>query len=421
MILQQISLRLKILNSYTIWIEIVMWTVAFIIFGYLFRPADPIFLNSDYNIFLIYMTVFTLFYGTVVGLSMFGLIYLVASNFYDVIAYTKVMEYLIFILIFGEFHYHWNRKINILDESTFYTKNRLRMLGNAFYLTKISHDQLEKGYVLQPISLRGAIASLVSDASLTDRYEHLLKRLEHYFSLESAAYFHIDNAKKIKKLGQIGSHTIEFDSTHPMIEKMIDNEQAIFVSDDSIKKSDILVVLPSFDHIGALKGVLIIKEMSFMMFNLDNILKIEVILNYFEQENLKYSISNKKSNHSLLTKQAFSFEIVRMKELKMRYGIESSMLLIYANQLAAISVLDYFILNNLRVLDMSEKIAFDKDEYFFLFLLPLERVSGALSFKERLISKMALNVRKDLQTLIVGIDQIDNAFDWIDKTKRVVA
>ncbi|MFH0709593.1 MAG: hypothetical protein V2A75_05245 [Pseudomonadota bacterium] len=367
------------------------------------------------------MTVFTLFYGTVVGLSMFGLIYLVALNFYDVIPYTKVMEYLIFILIFGEFHYHWNRKINILEESTFYTKNRLRMLGNAFYLTKISHDQLEKGYVLQPISLRGAIASLVSDASVIDRYEHLLKRLEHYFSLESAAYFHIDNAKKIKKLGQIGSHNIEFDSAHPMIEKMIDNEQAIFVSDDSIKKTDILVVLPSFDHLGALKGALIIKEMSFMMFNLDNILKIEVILNYFEQENLKYAISNKKSNYPLLTKPAFSFEVSRMKELKIRFGIESSMLLIYADQLASISVLDYFILNNLRVLDMYEKIAFDNDEYFFLFLLPLERVSGALSFKERLIGKMALNVRKDLQTLIVGIDQIDNAFDWIDKTKRVVA
>lgn len=421
MIFHQISQRLKILNSYTIWIEIVMWVVAFIIFGYLFRPSDPIFLNSDYNIFLIYMTVFTLFYGTVVGLSMFGLIYLVALNFYDVIPYTKVMEYLIFILIFGEFHYHWNRKINILDESTFYTKNRLRMLGNAFYLTKISHDQLEKGYVLQPISLRGAIASLVTDASGIDRYEHLLKRLEHYFSLESAAYFHIDNAKKIKKLGQIGSHNIEFDSTHPMIEKMFDNEQAIFVSDDSIKKTDILVVLPSFDHEGVLKGALIIKEMSFMMFNLDNILKIEVILNYFEQENLKYAISNKKSNYPLLTKPAFSFEVSRMKELKVQYGIESSMLLIYANELASISVLDYFILNNLRVLDMSEKIVFDKDEYFFLFFLPLERVSGALSFKERLISKMALNVRKDLQTLIVGIDQIDNAFDWIDKTKRVVA
>lgn len=421
MILEQITSRLKILDSYTIWIEIITWTMAFVVFGYLFQPSDPIFLNSNYNIFLIYMTVFTLFYGTVVGLSIFGMIYLIALNFYDVIPYTKVMEYFIFILLFGEFHYHWNRKINISEESTFYTKNRLRMLGNAFYLTKISHDQLEKGYVLQPISLRGAIASLVSDNDTINRYEHLLKRLEHYFSLESAAYFHIDNTKNVKKLGQIGLQDIEFDFNHPMIEKMVDNEQPVYVSDESIEQSDILVVLPSFDHLGRLKGALIIKEMPFMMFNLDNILKIEVILNYFEQENLKYLTSDKKLDTYLPTQKAFSFELLRMQDLKKRYGIESSLLLLYTSQPAVSAVLDFFILNNLRVLDMSEKIALGADEYVYLFLLPLERVSGALSFKERVMSKMVSNLQKEMQILIVGIDQIDNAFDWIDKTKRAVA
>lgn len=414
----QFSKRLRILESYSVWIEIVSWSSAFIVFGYLFKPADPLFLNSDYDILLIYMTIFTLFYGTVVGLSIFSIIYLAALNFYDLIPYVKVMEYLIFILVFGEFHYHWNRRINISEENTKYANNRLRMLGNAFFLTKISHDQLEKGYVLKPVTLRGAIVSLINDHTQEERYAKFSHYLEHYFSLDSAAYFHIDDSTKSDKKFEIGKGAIEFDRDNPMVEKMLNTQQAVYVSDEHVHQSEILVVIPSFDYNGKLKGSLIIKEIPFMMFNLDNILKIEVILNYFEQENRIEEINFPFQKIPNGLNRGFLFELSRLKNLKERYGIESSLLLIHTTEGSVESSLDHFILNNLRVLDITDKVCYGTNHYVYLFFFPLESISGVLSFQERLFSSILPGLKSKMDTLILEIDKLDNGFMWMEELER---
>lgn len=414
----QLSKRLQILENYSVWIEILSWSSAFIVFGYLFKPSDPLFLNSEYDILLIYMTVFTLFYGTVVGLSIFGIIYLAALNFYDLIPYVKVMEYLIFILVFGEFHYHWNRRINISEESTEYANNRLRMLGNAFFLTKISHDQLEKRYVLKPVTLRGAIVSLINDHTQEERYAKFSHYLEHYFSLESAAYFHLDFAQKGQKKFEIGDKSLEFDTENPMLDKMLNSLQAVYVSDEYKGQSEILAAIPSFDYNGKLKGALIIKEMPFMMFNLDNILKIEVVLNYFEQENRVDDIDFPFQKIPKMLNKGFLFELSRLKNLKVRYGIDSSLLLIHTTEGSVESSLDHFIRNNLRVLDMSDKVCYGSNDYVYLFFFPLESISGVVSFQERLYANILPGLKSKMDTLILEIDKIENGFIWMEEIER---
>lgn len=410
--------RLDILDNYTIWIEIFAWSSAFILFGYLFKPDDPLFLISEYDILLIYMTIFTLFYGTVVGLSMFALIYAAALNFYDIIPYVKVMEYLIFMLIFGEFHYHWNRRIKIAEESIGYTKNRLRMLSNAFFLTKISHDQLEKGYVLKPITLRNAIVSLNTDYDQEERYTKFMHYLEHYFLLESAAYFYLDGIEIAKKRFEIGKLSIDFDPEHPMIDKMIQTEHAVYVFEEALNQSDLLVVIPAFDDNGILIGALVIKEIPFMMFTLDNILKIEVLLNYFEQENQTFNPDSLFESLPISLNKGLLSEVSRMRKLKLKYGIESSLLLIYTRDGSVESSLDHFIRKNLRILDMADKVRYGTDHYVFIFFFPLESISGVISFEERLFANLLPGLKSKMSTLILEIEKIENGFEWIKEIER---
>jgi hypothetical protein len=408
--------RFEILNNYVIWIEIVGWTAAFTLFGYLLRPTDPFFFTGRYDVFLIFMTIFTLFYGTVVGIIMLGISYMISLNFYVNIPYMEIMEYLIFVLIYGEFHYHWNRKINISNENNMYTRNRLRMLGNAFFLAKISHDQLEKTYIMKPMSLRGAIVSL-ADEEKNQRSILLLERLSHYYGIESAAYYRFEDEQAIK-LTHIGDATIVYDKNHPMIDKMLTSLESIYVSDvETHERDDWLAVLPAFDYFNELKGVLIIKKMPFMMFNIDNILKIEVIINYFEQEENKH-IDVDVPQIYRVCKDDFLFELMRLLKLKQTYGVESSLFAIHATKPASIGMLDHFLLNNLRVLDIFERIEINNEECYYVFLLPFENISGTLSFEKRIISKAHVDNDDRLQSMVVGIEVADRIFDWISTSNK---
>ncbi|MDP3265512.1 MAG: hypothetical protein Q8M39_01660 [Sulfuricurvum sp.] len=408
--------RLEMLTNYIVWIEIVGWTTAFTLFGYLLRPTDPFFFTGRYDVFLIFMTVFTLFYGTVVGIIMLGISYVVSLNFYTNIPYMQIMQYLIFVLIYGEFHYHWNRKINIANENNLYTKNRLRMLGNAFFLAKISHDQLEKTYIMKPMSLREAIVSL-ADEPKEDRLTLLLERLSHYYGVENAAYYHFEGESAIK-LAEIGNSTIVYDKSHPMLDKMLSSLESIYVSDiETHDRDSWLAVLPSFNYLNELRGVLILKKMPFMMFNIDNILKIEVILNYFEQEENQHIDFHVPQTYRVC-KDDFLFELMRLLKLNHSYGVQSSLFAIHATKPASIGMLDHFLLNSLRVLDLFERIEISSDECYYVFLLPFENISGTLSFEKRILNKVHLSDDDNLQSMVVGIDAANRLFDWISTSSQ---
>jgi hypothetical protein len=408
--------RLEVLTNYIIWIEIIGWTATFMLFGYLFRPTDPFFFTAKYEVFLIFMTIFTLFYGTVVGIIMLGVSYGASLNFYTNIPYMQMMEYLIFVLIYGEFHYHWNRKINISNENNMYTKNRLRMLGNAFFLTKISHDQLEKSYIIRPMSLRGAIVSLINEPK-DKRTTLLLERLSHYYGIEAAAYYHFENDDAIK-LAEIGDSNIVYDKDHPMIDKMLTSLKSIYVSDiETYDKNSYLAVLPSFDYLNELRGILILKKMPFMMFNIDNILKIEVIINYFEQEENKDIDFDIPQIYKVCSNN-FLFELMRLTKLSKMYGAESSLCAIHASTPSSIGMLDHFLLNSLRVLDLFERIEISSDDCYYVFLLPFENISGALSFEKRIMDKVYFGDDTNLQRMVVSIDAANRLFDWISTSSQ---
>ncbi len=414
------AVRWEELNLTAKFVESLLLSLLFTLPIYLF--ADGISTHTESLLQLLFLALLTLFEGTFSGLvalvTISGALYFMTLSF-DA---RTILEELIFILLFGEFRYHWERKYTRNEEEKRYLKQKFRELSNAFFALKVSHDQLEKGYLLKPVTLRSLIIELSTLSQERTRIQTLFETFKEAFSLQGALYCRLSPEGALLEQTPLGESKAAFDPRHPMVSEALQTKKAVFLAQSELaqmEREPLMAVLPILDNNDEVIALFMIEKIDFLAFNMDNILKLQILLEYFEQERLQHTTLERFTHKALLADMdaKFYFEIERLSTMRRRYGIHSAIVILATSDPAIALLMENFRTKKMRLLDMVDVIHKDQ-ERFYLFLLPLERVSGAISFKERLLSQLSSFDAQSYRVLVAEIEQISQITTWIAQEER---
>ena len=380
-------------------------------------------LDSYHDIALLFLAIITLYNGTFFGIVSlaviaFGIYFFTLE--YDL---QTILAYLVFVLLLGEFHFHFQRQKEVDKEEKQYLKAKFRELSNAFFALKVSHDQLEKGYLLKPVTLRSLIIELSQNINDENIYQQLFETFQEAFSLKAARFCQLQKETKLLHEIALGESVFAFDPAHKMITQSIASKKPVFLAENKVEMMEhepLLAVLPILDIHNTLLGIYIIEKMDFLAFNMDNILKIQILLEYLAQE---HYYNHHKKHHAKTfsiekTDARFQFETDRLYSMYQRFGVHSAVVLVHTKDPAISLVMENFQSKKMRLLDMVTTYR-EEEHYFYLFLLPLERVSGAVSFKQRIEKELEGFAAEKYKILITEIQKIDTIQKWIQAYEEI--
>ncbi|MDF1877475.1 hypothetical protein JHD47_06560 [Sulfurimonas sp. SAG-AH-194-L11] len=407
----KIETLLKLLHEYA-YIETIIMVAMYLGIGYLIDSTDICMLNSDVSFILILLAVITLFHGFENGILALSILAIAMALFYPRFLYIEFLVALMMTLIFSEFHYYWTQKIKKAEIQAQYRGTKLDELSKAFYTLKISHDQLEKNYVIKPMSIRNSIEYIINqkisideDESIVNKqeeyYNNFLTLLEKSFNVNSALIIHKknidDDSVYLDENNSVFSYTTLCEKRTPqmiledfLVDKAISRKTPIYISDDlgePTVTNDInslyLAAIPALES-NKITSVLVIEKMPFMSFNRENLTSISILLEYFSIEISKKDLLSRENELSLVEDESFQYEFERMKYLYKKFDVNSILLVLRIdNELQATRVYER-ILKMLRSLDMVTLVR-NKGYFYITLLFPLHDKAAALGYLNRLL------------------------------------
>jgi len=411
----------------------------YLAFGFLVDSSDVCILDGEISYILILLAVITLFHGFENGILAVGMLAVAMWLFYDTFQYVEFLSTLVMTMIFSEFHYYWTKKIKEAEINADYRGVKLEELSKAFYSLKISHDQLEKNYVIKPMSIRNSIESIINmEVEINENVEIADKDKEFYIQfmglLEKS--FNVHNAMIVYKKDYLDDALIDEESAgvifgHDtedvkladifkdyLVDKAVSRKTSIYISDEdgepSEKRDDnseYIAALPAM-HNDEVVAVLVIEKMPFMAFNRENLTSISILFDYFSIEIRNKDVLSFSDEISIIPDQKFKFEYSRLKYLFDEYEVSSvSLVLRVENELQSIRIYEK-IEKTLRSLDMLTSIK-QNGHYYIILMFPLHDKASALGYMERLTKFLDAGALKDLDHMIFDMSQTQLLNDYV--------
>ncbi|WP_457743681.1 PelD GGDEF domain-containing protein [Sulfurimonas sp.] len=411
------------------YIETISIVGVFLLVGYFISPQDICFVDKQISYLLILLAIITLFHGFENGLVAIGMISLAMWSFYPEFPYIDFLVALMMTMIFSEFHYYWTRKIKELTVEANYKTTKLNELSKAFYTLKISHDQLEKNYVVKPMSIRNAIESIIATAkelqtdSTNERtnmfYKNFLSLLEKSFNVNSGFIIYKNNTEHdlIKENSSITYSSIcekytkdEIMSSY-LVDRAIEFKQPIYISDSvgepalkNKENSKFLVAIP-FVWEKNVNSVLVIDSMPFMAFNKENLISISILLEYLSITIAKNKTLAHSHKISQVNDEDFIYEYNRLRYISDNYQVDSTIMVIKIDNELQTRKVHEKIKQMLRSLDIATVVKYEKNS-FIILLFPLSDESSALGFLNRLKHNIKDFKDKQFQNMNFSVQEL---------------
>ncbi|WP_457680844.1 PelD GGDEF domain-containing protein [Thermovibrio sp.] len=412
-----ISKALRSQNRWIILFEVLLATLIFIDIGLFLNQKDPLFTSYTVNPFIIFLLVITLYYGLEAGLLALLLEVVSMVLLYKGWNVKFLLWSLLNVLIAGEFHFFWTKKIRVAEEENHYFKDKLRRQTSDLILLKLSHDQLEKHYMVKPISIRMVVEEikekLKKRKDREEMFEKLRELLTYGFYVQEAALY-LKEEEGYKLATSVGA--VPFKENDPLVEKALEVKEAVFISQlRTPADTQYLAVIPiyNFADEDELLGIFLLKQIPFNYFNSDTILSLGVILHWLVNE-LKGADIIKEVNPVL--KELLSYEFIKelavMASLKERTGAESSLVLFSVDKLNEDFPL--FLSEKIRALDLINVVELNGQK-LVLVLLPLTSVASAKGFVKRIEKEFSYTSGEE--GLIYRIFSVDR--DSYDKVAHI--
>ena len=410
---------LKVVHDYA-YLETLVIVSLFLISGYLIDPEDICMLNGEVSYILILLAVITLFHGFENGVLTITIIAFAMWYFYPSFQYIEFLIALMMTMIFSEFHNYWTKKIKEAEIDANYRGAKLDELSKAFYSLKISHDQLEKNYVVKPMSIRNSIEYIIEKHSEINQnealgkadknqeyYTNFIELLAKSFNVHSAILVYkkddltpLFDINSVEAVYEAETQKMPFEEIFQdyLVDKAIGRKTSIYISDDrgepSVnldENSQFIAAIPSIQE-NKIVSLLLIKKMPFMAFNRENLTAISILLDYFSIEIRNKNILNLHDEISIIPNEKFRFEYARLKLLYNHYQVNSVVLVLRIdNELQATRIYEK-IQKMLRSLDMVTML--EQNGLFYVVLLfPLHDKAAALGYLNRL--QNSLDEEKD--------------------------
>jgi len=422
--------------SYT---ETLILIFAYLFVGYIINPQDICMLNFDVPFLLILLAIITLFHGFESGILAMSIASFAMLFFYDSFPYIDFLIVLMMVLIFSEFHYYWNQKIKKAELEANYKGIKLEELSKAFYSLKISHDQLEKNYVIKPMSIRNALgtildmnAKIMHDKHIIhkkkEKYKMFLEVLQKSFNVQAGLILYRTEFE-YKKYFQskvvdvvYGDYTkeVHIDDIFKnyLVDKAIGRKTPIYISDEhgdpSLKnelESRYIAAIPAI-YDNEVISLLVIEKMPFMAFERENLTSIAILLEYFTIEIRKDEFIVHNKHIDFIEDKEYKFELARLSTLFEKYKVNSVILVLKVdNELQAIRM--YEKANTmLRLLDLSTFIK--KNGFYYISLLfPLHDKAAAEGFLNRYRTQLDKEDRTFL-SMSFDLSRLDLYDDYIN-------
>lgn len=356
------------------YIETIFIIAGYLLIGYYVSPDDMLMLKIDFSFLTIVLAIITLFHGISSGLLAMLILAVVTQYGYKEPNFFLFLREFVLVLVFGEFHYYWSRIINQHATEDKFTRQKLSELSKAFYMLKISHDQIEKSYVVKPMSLRNSILDIKNHFDKDHGkkfYQDFLQLLQKTLNIESSFLLSIDNEKKDHQIALLASfQEEEIDTQDLLIQDAFKKLMPLYVSsDDAYSGSKYLAAIPAVQN-GKTIGMLVINKMPFMSFNKDNLISATILISYMFNEINKMKILKNMEGFIPIFQSNFRFESYRLYQLNRDFGTETTMLLFKSYNAMSTHLLKESVDKNLRTLDImtsSQRDGFDIVAVLFPF------------------------------------------------------
>jgi hypothetical protein len=347
-----------------------------LLFNYIVDSEELFYFNTPINIYLYTLAIIALFYGFLTAF-IFYLLYFAGEYLYyaDVNLYT-LSHYFIFLFIFSEFMYFWNKRIEKLKEENRYFKSRVENLGTAYYLLKTSHDELEKSYILKPFSIREILREIheLTKVSPQESVKLFLTLLKKLFKIEKATLFFKEGDRFVLK-GFIGEKE-SLDTDDILVKSSLEHYTMTHVVNMHNQQSHYLAVIPIVSLEDELKGLFVIKEMPFFSLTKDNLITTSLLLTYFVNS---IHVIQQFKNYAIDATMAH--EISKLQFLSQRYKVSNHLIIFYIqNEIEKIKIEKL-----LRGVDIS----FEYQEKLVV-LLPFTPSVGVVKFVDKVTQDMEI-------------------------------
>jgi len=419
------------------YLETISIVGVFLLVGYFISKQDICFVHKQISYVLILLAIITLFHGFENGLVAIGMLSLSMWAFYPEFPYIDFLVTLMMTMIFSEFHYYWTRRIKELTVEANYKAAKLNELSKAFYTLKISHDQLEKNYVVKPMSIRNAIESIITTAKelQTDDtnertakfYKNFLALLEKSFNINSGFIIYKNNINHqlIKENSNItySSTCEEYSKDEIMnsylVDRAIQFKQPIYISDavgepslENKENSRFLVAIP-FVLENNVNSVMVIDRMPFMAFNKENLISISILLEYLSLAIIKNKTLTNSYHINKVTDDDFTYEYNRLRYIAENYLVDSTIMVIKIDNELQTKKVHEKIKQMLRSLDIATVVRHKKSS-FIILLFPLSDDSSALGFLNRLKHNIKDDYYKQFQNMNFSTKELDLLNEYIE-------
>ncbi len=397
------------LKKRSVWLqtfEVILVTVIISGVGYFIDKNDPLLIHYHFSFLILWLAIITLFYGLMMGMVMWIFFALIALVFYkdNPIFTTVLLENLFFVFLYGIFFSNLHNEINRYKIKTNYLKLRLKELTNAFFTLKISHDKLESIYIIQPASIRFVISEILESsnhATPQQSAENTLKILKKFFGVNSAMICRVKRNTIREHYAYIGDINKNINKKDKLIQKALTIKKAIYLNDlEDKEQTDYIYAVPFLDKREDIVAILIIKEIPFLFFHEDTLLKISVAFSYIWTEYKKRASLKKiqeskkefialKNRHERQDFVDFKLEVARLNNILKGYKIDSRIYSLYTkNEYLDKEIKDFMYQNEeFEILDQYISIKCE-NRYIHFILFPFVSAPTIHSRAKRLDEEM---------------------------------
>ena len=390
--------------------EVISFSAVIVAGGYFFDKSDPLLIHYEFSFLILWLAIVTLFYGLNMGMLMWINFAVVSFFTYkdDPVFTSVLLENLFFVFLFGLFFSNLHSEMDKYKIKTNYLQLRLKELTNAFFALKISHDKLESIYIIQPASFRFVIAEILESSKHNvpkESAKNTLRVLKKFFSVNAAMIWRVKNNKPHHAFASIGDIDEQIDPNDKLIQEAITQKRAVYLNDLKNKEqTSYLYAIPFMDKRDVVVAILIIKEIPFLFYHEDTLLKINVVFNYIWTEYKKRAsldrivntkeqvIALENENHERQDIVDFKLEVARLNNILDGFNIDSRIyVMATTNRNLHLEIAD-FLYNNqiLEILDQS--IALECGENYVHFIL-IPFVSNPAMFQKSQELEYALENR----------------------------
>jgi hypothetical protein len=402
--------------------------------GYYLNHNDICMINYKFPIIFVVLAVLVLFYGIEIGIFSTFIFAIVIYFNYKPFPIETFLAIFAMSLTFGQFNYIWKKRIEQAELDAEYKDEKLSELSNAFYSLKISHDQLEKNYIIKPMSIRLILEQLIDElinfkstglVSVNEMlYFKLLEILKQSFNLKKGFVIFSKDIQQeisldnmiISSLEKIKYKKEEILNNYLVIQA-ISRKMPIFLSNENTQETEFLAAIPTI-YKNKVINILIIEDMPFTSFERENLTSISIILQFVSIEVLKYLLFGQENRCiDFIEDRNFKFEINRLLTIYDKFKKTSSLLVFTLHsEIDAIKLYE-FIQKSLRALD---KVTFlkRKNNFYVIVLFPLNEKEVAIGFLNRLKSNLKNN-NYYREYMIFDLSRLDLFFEYITKEHAI--